>query len=138
MAVTSHKLGPGTLSFGSVGSPMDATAQVTSVTVNPTTDSEDAVTTLSGESLGGARTYGAEIAVTAVQDSLAAAGLIRWSWTNRGSDVPFTFTPNTDLGVSISGVVTVDPISVGGDIGKKNTSDFTWACVGFPIFADDV
>jgi hypothetical protein len=76
--------------------------------VNPTVDSEDAITTLSGDTLGGARTYGAELDVTAVQD-LDTAGLVAWSWAHKGEDVPFTYTPYTAVGIAITGTVTVDP-----------------------------
>lgn len=138
MAVKSYKLGPGTLTFGATGSVLDMTTQVTSAKVSPTVDSEDSVTTLSGDTLGGARTYGADLEVTAVQDDLATDGMIAWSWAHKGEDVPFTFTPNTALGVAVTGIVTVDPISIGGDVGAKNTSDFTWACVGFPALGEDL
>jgi hypothetical protein len=94
-------------------------------------NSEDAITTLSGDTLGGARTYGAELDVTAVQD-LDTAGLVAWSWAHKGEDVPFTYTPSTAVGTAITGTVTVDPLSIGGDIGSKPTSDFTWTCVGLP------
>jgi hypothetical protein len=32
----------------------------------------------------------------------------------------------------------VDPLDVGGDVGKKNTSDLKWACVGEPTLIDDL
>jgi hypothetical protein len=75
--------------------------------------------------------------VTVVQD-LDTAGLVAWSWAHKGEDVPFTYTPSTAVGTAITGTVTVDPLSIGGDIGSKPTSDFTWTCVGFPTLADDL
>lgn len=138
MAVKSHKLGPGTLTFGATGAILDMTTQVTKCQVNPTVDSGDSLTTLSGDSLAGDRTYGAELDITAVQDDLASTGMVAWSWAHKGEEVPFTFTPNSALGVSVTGTVTVDPISVGGDVGAKNTSDFTWSCTGFPTLGDDL
>jgi hypothetical protein len=138
VAVKSYKVGPGTLTFGEVASLMDCSTQITKAQINPTVDSEDSITTLSGDTLGGARTYGAELEVTAVQDDLDATGLVAWSWAHKGEDVPFTYTPATALGRSISGVLTVDPLSIGGDVGSKPTADFTWTCVGFPALADDL
>lgn len=138
MAVKSYKVGPGTLTFGGAGSLMDATTQITKAVIKPTVSSEDAITTLSGDTLGGARTYGADLDVTAVQDDLDAAGLVAWSWAHRGEDVLFTYTPNTVLGRAITGTVTVDPLDIGGDVGAKPTSDFTWSCVGFPALVDDL
>jgi hypothetical protein len=138
MAVSNFKVGPGTLTFGSVGSVLDMTTQVTAARVSPTKDAEDSLTTLSGDTLGGAVTYGADLEVTAVQDDLDATGMIAWSWAHKGEEVPFTYTPNAALGRSITGTVTVDPIAIGGDVGAKNTSDFTWTCVGFPALGDDL
>jgi hypothetical protein len=137
VAVKSYKLGPGTLTFGATGALLDASTQITKAQINPTVDSEDSITTLSGDTLGGARTYGAELDVTAVQD-LDTAGLVAWSWAHKGEDVPFTYTPSTALGVAITGTVTVDPLTIGGDVGSKPTADFTWTCVGFPALADDL
>ena len=34
--------------------------------------------------------------------------------------------------------VSVSPLDIGGDVGKKNTSDLKWACVGEPELVDDL
>jgi hypothetical protein len=52
--------------------------------------------------------------------------------------VPFTFAPFGDAGRSITGELVVDPLDVGGDVGKKNTSDLKWACLGEPELVDDL
>ena len=59
---------PGTFSIGSVGTPLDLTAQVTSLTVEFSEEVEDSVPTLSGETLEGAATYPATLTGTLVQD----------------------------------------------------------------------
>jgi hypothetical protein len=38
----------------------------------------------------------------------------------------------------VTGTITLDPIDIGGDVGKKNTSDLTWDCVGEPELADSL
>lgn len=137
MPIKSTKLGPGTLTIGEVGTPVDFTAQVTSCTLKWSKDSEDDVPVLSGESLRGDTTYLASLAANVILD-LTANGLVDFSWDEKGSEVPFTFVPSTAAGRSINGVVVVDPIDVGGDVKKTMRSDIEWACVGEPTLAADL
>lgn len=134
MPIKSYRMGPGTLTIGAVGSPVDFTAQVTACTVAWDKEQEDAQKTLSGEELRGEITYSASLNATLIQD-LTDAGLVEWSWANKGSDHPFSFEPSTAVGKPITGVVTVDPIDVGGEVGTKPTSDIEWSCVGEPTIA---
>jgi hypothetical protein len=132
MPVAAQTMGPGTFSIGLVGTPLDLTAQVTSLKVTPSAEAEDSLTTLSGESLAGERTYTWTVSGTLIQD-LTEDGMFDYTWSNAGDQVPFTFTPSTAAGRDITGTLIVDPLEIGGDVKQKNTVDFEWAVVGQPV-----
>jgi hypothetical protein len=134
--IKSYKVGAGLLRLGEAASPMEATPQVTELAVEWSEDVEDAVPTLSGEELAGEATYTATLTGTVLQDDLQASGLVRWSWANKGKVLPFEFVPNNDLDTGITGMVRVAPLNVGGAVKSRPTSDFEWACIGEPEFAD--
>lgn len=139
MAVKSVKLGPGTLTFGPATPSMDASAQVQNCVVGWSKNKADDITVLTGEVVGGGTTYTATISGTFLQD-LATGGLVEWSWENKGLEQPFTFTPNTANGATVTGTVIVDPIDVGTteDYGTTMASDFEWDCVGEPAYTSGV
>lgn len=137
MTIKSNKLGPGTLTIGEIGTPVDFSAQVASCTIKWKKDQEDNVPVLSGEELSGDKTYGATLAANVILD-LTDGGLVDYTWDNKGVPVPFTFVPSTAAGRSISGIVELDPIDVGGDAKKTMRSDVEWACVGEPTLGADL
>jgi hypothetical protein len=134
---TVRKLGPGTLTVGTVGAPLDFSGQCTSAAVTWKVDNEDDTPVLNGGVLAGDRTYTATLEATVYQDDLAAGGLVDYSWANKGTQVPATYTPYSG-GRSITGQLIVDPLDVGGDVNKRNTSDIKWAFVGEPALVDDL
>lgn len=135
MAINSFKTGPGTLTLGS--GPLDISAQVTSMSVEASEDveTEDDVDVLSGETLEGEDnvSYTFRLKGSLLQD-LAAAGVVAWSWTNRGTSQPFTFVPNTVGDRQVQGNVRPVPIKIGGDVKQRATSDIDWAVLGTPDF----
>jgi hypothetical protein len=136
MTVQSYKLGPGTLTLGSA--PLDVSAQVTAMKVEwseNVTSGED-LDLLSGDSLLGDQdaTYRANLAGNLLQD-IAAAGVVDWSWTNKGTEQAFKFVPSTSEGRQITGVLVPVPITVGGDVKTRPRSDITWRIVGDPDLA---
>lgn len=131
MAVKSTVLGPGVLEFGDTGSLMDFTTQVTAATVSMEADRDDPIPTLSGDNLVGEATYTAELEATLVQD-LSESGIIAWSWEHKGETLPVRFIPNSAAGLTVTGSVIIDPISIGGDVKVRNTSDVTYSFVGEP------
>ena len=137
MPIKSYKMGPGTLTIGETGAPVDFTSQVTKCVVAWKVDEDDSVPVLSGEELEGEDTYSASLQATLIQD-LTEAGLVEYTWANKGAQVPFTFVPSTAAGRSISGVVKVRPMDVGGDVKKRPTSDIEWPCVGEPELGTDL
>lgn len=125
-------LGPGTLTVGEVGSPLDMSCQLTNLRIQCEADSEDAELTLCGGSLAGDRTYSWTMAGNVAQD-LEKDGVIQWTWANKGKNVPFSFTPQNDRETTkVTGTVTVDPINLGGDVGKRAMSEFEWSIIGDP------
>jgi hypothetical protein len=136
MAVKFNKLGPGTLSFGDIGSPVDAACQATGVVLAVDVDQDDDVTTLCGDSVPGATKYTYKLSGTFVQDLGDPAGIVAFSHANKGTVVPFTFTPSTEAGATVTGDLTPNPLDIGGDTAGDNmTSDFEWKCVGEPTVA---
>lgn len=137
MPVKAQTMGPGTFSIGSIGTPLDLTSQVTALTVEWSEDVEDGIPTLSGEILDGEATYTATLTGTLVQD-LTDDGMFDYTWANKGSIVPFTFTPSTAAGRSVTGSVRIAPLNLGGDVKTKNTTEFTWAISGDPVLGADL
>jgi hypothetical protein len=126
-------LGPGTLTLGDVGSPIDISCQVINAVVEWDKDKDDDVTVLCGDVVAGSTTYTAQITGELFQDVDDPAGILATSWTQKGTEIAFSFVPNTAAGTECEGTLILDPIDFGGDEAKANmTSDFTWAIVGEP------
>jgi hypothetical protein len=137
MAVKSTKLGPGTLTLGETGTLQDASCQLTGAVVGWDKDKADDVTVLCGDVVAGGTTYTATLSGNFLQDLEDEAGLVAFTWANKGTEQPFTYTPNTAAGATVTGVVIIDPIDVGStdDYGSTLASDFEWSCVGEPELA---
>lgn len=131
MPATVTKLGPGTLTID-VGSVVDLSVQVTSATVQWSKESEDDVTVLSGDVVPGVTTYSAVLSGEILQDLADASGVVATSWAQRGEEATFTYVPSTAAGRQVTGVLIVDPLDVGGEIGSRGTSSFEWQIVGDP------
>jgi len=134
---TVKKLGPGDLTVGAVGSALDFSGRCTSAQLTWKVDQSDDTPVLDGTTLAGDRTYTATLEASVVQADLTVGDLIDYSWANKGTSVPFTFTPYTG-GRSITGTLIVDPLDVGGDVKKTNKHDIKWSCVGEPTLVDNL
>ena len=137
MPIQSYIEGPGTLKLDTGGT-MDVSAQVTScvVSADEKVDQDDAINVLSGDTIAGAEsvTFEWKLAANLVQD-IAAAGFVAWSWTNAGAVKTFEYIPNTVAGRKITGQVKIVPVSIGGDVKSRPTSDVTWRISGTPVLA---
>lgn len=131
MAVKSTALGPGLLQIGETGSLKDWSCQITKALVTVDVSRDDPIPTLCGDNMVGEATYTTTLEATFIQD-LESTGIIAWSWANKGAELPINFVPNSVAGASITGVIVIDPIDIGGDVKKKNTSDVKWTFVGDP------
>lgn len=136
MPINTTKLGPGTLTLGAGAAEFNA--QVTSCKITPSENVEttDSIKVLSGEVLDGdsSETFSYVLEGSFLQDLGAVAGVVAWSWANKGTEQPFVFTPNTAAGVSVEGVLKPVPLGIGGDEVDAGpmSSDFSWRCVGEP------
>lgn len=133
--MTTYKMGPGTLTLGA--GPLQVAGQITNCRVesseNVSTGDDlnflDGTTELGDEDA----TYRFTLAGTLAQD-ISAAGVVDWSWTNKGTEQPFTFVPSTAVGRQVQGTLTPVPLTIGGEVKSKPTSDFTWRIKGTPDF----
>lgn len=134
MTVSTEVLGPGTLTIGETGSPIDASCLVNGAKITVTKDQSDATKKLCGDEAPGAVTYTFALTGNVDQDLATATGLHALSWNSAGTVQPFTFTPSTEVGATATGSLTIDPLEFGGDeMGADMTSDFEWSCVGKPV-----
>ena len=128
-------LGPGTLTFGPVGTPKQFAQDCTKVTLTPSTDSEDDTPMLDGSTESGEDTTTWEIGGT-VMDKYVLESLHVWAVENKGEVMPFVFVPSTEGGLEISGSAKIRPFGLGGDVKKKNTNDFAFPLVGDPTYSE--
>jgi len=133
MPINQEKLGPGTLTLGA--GPLAVEQQLISCKLVPTenVETEEGIAVLSGDELAEetTETFSWTLQGEFLQD-LLAAGVVAYSWANKGVPVAFTFEPN-DGGASFTGTVKPVPLQVGGDeVKKRMTASFTWRLVGDP------
>lgn len=129
MTIKSTILGPGSLKLGETGSQREFAAQLTKCAIKTNTDTQDDVDTLSGETLEGEETYTYDITGTLLQD-FELDSLEDYCFTNRGLKLPFEFTPNNTAARLFTGILKVRPLDRGGDVKKRNTSDFVFRIIG--------
>lgn len=137
MAAKSTRLGPGEFTFGATGTPMDASCQLANGVVAWDKDAEDPITVLCGDTVPGSVTYTAAMSGNLLQDLAEEDGLVAYTWEHKGEAVPFTYTPNTAAGATVSGTIVIDPLDVGSedDYGAVMSSDFEWDIVGTPVLS---
>src|SRR5699024_7206844 len=118
MAIKSHKLGPGKLTFGETGTLVEWSAQVRSCTVEPTSEDGDELPVLSGESIveEGEEYY--ELTGEILQ-SYDAQSLLLYCHTNHNVEVPFTFTPVDGEELGVTGTVKIKRLAIGGEVKER-------------------
>lgn len=131
MSAAAHKLGPGSLKFGSTGTEQEFAAQCSNVRLEPSVDSEDNINVLSGEEIEGDETISWVVAGTLYQRYDADA-LQDWCFEHRLTTLPFTFIPADAAVNQWTGRARIVPITIGGDVKVRNTSDFEFRLIGEP------
>lgn len=135
--IESFKVIDGTLTLGTDPSDIDCSAQVKSAAVIPAekvkeTEAEDV---LSGEELPGASSASLSYRLKGkfLQDG-SAAGVVAFTWTNAGDEVAFSLTPNDADSPTVTGIVRLVPLQIGGDVDRNAAarSDFDWQIIGTP------
>ncbi len=135
MAISSSKLGPGTLTVGA--GPLDASAQIIGCKVTPSevVDQSDDLKVLTHEVLDGDETVTFDYVLEGelLQDAPGATSIVDYSWAHAGEVVPVVFTPNTAAGREVTGDVTMVPLTIGGDEADvRMRSSFSWRFSGTP------
>lgn len=132
----SVKLGPGTLKIGATGTEIDVSCQLNGGRITTNVDTGDSITTLCGTTEPGAMTFDFEFSGNINVDiGAGAASLFALSWSAKGTEQSFIFTPNTADGTSATGKLIITPLDLGADaFGDPLASDFTWPLVGEPTF----
>lgn len=129
MPIKSTILGPGSLKLGETGTQIEFAAQLTACSIKVNTDTEDDIDVLSGETLEGEETYTYDLTGKLLQD-FELDSLEDYCFENRGLKVPWVFTPNSDAERIFTGILRVRPVDRGGDVKKRNSSDFTFRIIG--------
>ncbi len=125
-------LGPGTLKFGETGTEIDVSCLVNNVSIEPDVSEGDTKTMLCGTTKTSADTITWSISGNVDVDAGTDSGFFALSWEHIGELVPFTFTPNTELGTVVTGTAKVAPLSLGADnYGDFLNSDFEWSLDNF-------
>lgn len=129
------EFGPGTLKFGDVATPIDASCLVNSLRITMSKDEGDSTTKLCGTVKPGKITYTYSMSGNLDTDADDGSGLFALSQAEPGSQVPFEFTPNTEGETKAEGVVIIDPMDFGADeFGDTLASDIEWTLVGAPTY----
>ena len=129
------KLGPGALTIGAVGTPIDVSCLINNAVIAASKDEGDPTTKLCGDVVPGSLTYTYTFGGNVDTDLDDPAGLFALSQTAAGTQQEFTFTPSDEAGTEASGTLVIDPLDFGGDeTGVVMTSDFEFTIVGKPVY----
>lgn len=130
--MATRTLGPGSLKIGETASVREFAAHLTNCELKSDTSSDDPTPMLDGSNMDGEDTYAWSLAGK-IQQNYDFDSLEKYCFTNRGELLPFVFTPANDGGIDWSGILKVRPVaSVGGDVKKRNTTDFEFQIIGDP------
>lgn len=127
----------GILTIGETGSLTVLASQCPQVELVPAVKQDDPIEVLSGDTAAGDRTESWQLKGKLIQDIGQANSVWEYCFTNRGKEQPFEFVPNSTSPTpkKLTGRLVVDAISVGGEVGKANQSDFEFQLVGEPVLA---
>lgn len=128
-------LGPGSLTIGETGSPIDVSCLINNAVIAADKDQGDSETKLCGTVKPGSVTYTYTLSGNVDLDVADASGFWALSQTAAGTSQEFTYTPNTDAGTTATGTLIIDPLPFGGDeTGTTMAGDFEFALVGPPLY----
>ena len=135
MAVKSHKLGPGSLTFGETGTLVEFNTRLRSCTVEPEFEEGDPLPVLSGDELTDGDEESFNLTGSFLQD-YDADSLLVWCHVHANQIVPFQFTPDNDKALMVTGEVKVRRVPIGGEAKERNESDFEFTGVGMYELVD--
>ena len=134
MPFTDSRLGPGTLTLGTV--PAEYGFQVSALALTPAVDETDGTPTLAEPDPAPLMTTDYTLDGTAIMDFTDPAGLSRYAYENDGSVVDFEWVPNTSSPATLTGQVQMRAFPIGGSVGEQVTQDFSWPCQSKPVWTD--
>lgn len=126
MALTDSRLGPGTLTLGTT----EYGAQVSSVRLTPSNDTQDGTPTLGIPAPPPLVTTKWTLEGDAIQDWEDAAGFVEYCRTENMNTVPFSWVPNSSHAVTYSGQCTITAVEIGGSVAEQLTTSFSFQVVG--------
>lgn len=127
--------GPGVLEIGAVGSEIDVSCLVNSMRITAAKTQGETTTKLCGTQRTPAATYTYSLAGNIDLDLTDPDGLWALSQVAPGTEVPFTYTPNTDADTTATGVLILDPLDFGGEeYGEIMNSDLEWVLKAKPTY----
>jgi hypothetical protein len=125
-------LGPGVLTIGETGTPLDISCLVNNVAIVPDISEGDSKTMLCGTTKRSADTITWAISGNVDVDAGLAAGFFAMTWKNIGAVVPFSFTPSEEVGTVVVGELKIAPLQLGADnYGDFLNSDFEFGLENF-------
>lgn len=133
--IKANSLGPGSLTLGTAPG-TELAVSCTAVTLEPSVDTDDDLVVLSGDTLAGEDTFTWQLNATLLQ-SYEEDALADWLFDHRGEQHEFTFIPSRDHSRGWKGTIKVRPMSIGGDVKTRNTSDVEFPLVGEPTKYDN-
>ncbi|MFJ3394002.1 hypothetical protein [Leifsonia aquatica] len=128
-------IGPGTLTIGAETDLTNFAGKCTSAKLVPSVKRGDKIQLLDGSEEAGDRTESFALEGKFLQDFGQADSKTEWLFEHRGEEHPFVYRPNNGSAKSITGTLTVEAIDMGGDVGEKPVSDFSFELVGAPTIA---
>ena len=135
LPTTTAKLGPGLLTIGQTGTPIDVSCLVNNAVIAADKDEGDATVKLCGDTRPGSVTYTYALSGNMDTDIADDAGFFALSQAEPGSVQDFVFTPSTAAATSAAGQLVIDPLDFGADeTGADLTSDFEFTIVGQPVY----
>jgi hypothetical protein len=133
MAIVESRVVTGVLTVDAVS----FAGQVTDVQLVPSVAEEgDPLEVLDGTKIAAEEIVSWALVFTAIQDFNEEDGVVNFALTNSGDTVAFVFTPDhvpdVTNGVTYSGTCKVRPITIGGRVNVRLTTDASWVIVDGP------
>jgi len=127
--------GPGTLKIGEVATAIDVSCLVNNAILSAEANTADPTTKLCGTQKLGATTYTATLSGNMDIDPEDPDGIFCLSWAAPGESLPFEFIPNSEIGTTATGMLTLQPLDFGssGEFGEDMTADFEFQVEWKPV-----